>query len=385
MKLAVVIVNYKVRHYLAQCLHSVFKALEGIDGEVYVVDNASCDESVTYLRGLYPQVHFIENEENMGFARANNLAIRQTDSEYVMLLNPDTFINEGMIADCIGLLDSDPMIGATGVRMLNQDGTFAFESRRGIPTPFTAFCKMVGLNSLFPRSRTFGRYYMRYLDEHEPNAVEVISGACMFIRMSVLKQSGLFDEDFFMYGEDIDLSYRMLQTGSKNYYIPSRMLHYKGESSNKSSYRYVHIFYQAMYIFFRKHYSHYNWLLSVPIRMAIYMKGASEYLSRQLWSLIERNQTPLGMMQQCSFLLHGTNRNLERMVLICEANGLNYQTTAVEGLPTDYVVYDTDLSSYADILADLEHRASQPGKHPRVATYSSRLNCIITGDYVFEG
>ena len=384
MKLAVVIVNYKVKHYLAQCLHSVFKALDGIDGAVYVVDNASCDESVAYLRELYPQVHFVENEENIGFARANNLAIRMTDSEYVMLLNPDTFINEQLISDCINLLDSDATIGATGVRMLNQDGTFAFESRRGIPTPFTAFCKMVGLNSLFPRSRTFGRYYMRYLDEHEANPVEVVSGACMFIRRSVMKQSGLFDEDYFMYGEDIDLSFRMLQTGSKNYYVPSQMLHYKGESSDKNSYRYVHIFYQAMYIFFCKHYSHYNWLLSVPIRMAIYLKGASEYVSRQLWSWIERNQTPLGMMQQRSFMLRGTNRNLERMVSICETYGLNYQTDDTGTATVDYVVYDTDLYSYAEILADLEHSASQQGVHPRVATYSSRLKCIITGEFVFE-
>ena len=385
MKIAVVIVNYKVRHYLAQCLHSVFKALAGVDGMVYVVDNASGDESVSYLRELYPQVHFIESSENIGFARANNLAIRQTDSEYVLLLNPDTFINERLIADCISLLDSDPTIGATGVRMLNQDGTFALESRRGIPTPFVAFCKMVGLNSLFPRSHTFGRYYMRYLDEHDANAIEVISGACMFIRRSVLEKSGLLDEDFFMYGEDIDLSYRMLMTGSRNYYVPSLMLHYKGESSNKNTYHYVHIFYQAMYIFFCKHYSHYNWLLSVPIRSAIYLKGASEYVSRKLWGWTHRNHTVLDTLRSRRFLLRGSNRTMEKMVALCERYGLAYDISPDPARQPDYVVYDTDAFSYSDILTDMQERGSQPGPHPLIATYNERMGCLITGDYVFEG
>ena len=148
MKVSVIIVNYKVKFFLAQCLHSVFKAMEGIDGEVIVVDNDSQDDSIDYARELYaqyPQIRFIENKENLGFARANNIAIRQSKGEYVLLLNPDTVVNEHLLADCVALLDSNPGIGATGVRMLNENGTFAPESRRGIPTPFTAFCKMVGL------------------------------------------------------------------------------------------------------------------------------------------------------------------------------------------------------------------------------------------------
>ena len=270
------------------------------------------------------------------------------------------------------------------MRMLNQDGTFALESRRGVPTPFTAFCKMTGLNSLFPRSHTFGRYYMRYLDEHEANPVEVISGACMFIRRSVLDKCGLLDEDFFMYGEDIDLSYRMLQTGHRNYYLPTLMLHYKGESSNKNTYHYVYIFYQAMYIFFRKHYSHYNWLLSVPIRMAIYLKGASEYLSRKLWQLVGSKQTMLEYMQQKRYLLRGSNRNLEKMVDLCERHGLVYDQGSASYPAADYVVFDTDSFSYHDILCEMEQWGTDGNKRPMIATYSSQMNCIITGLYIFE-
>lgn len=384
MKLTVVIVNYKVGHYLAQCLHSVYRAMEGIDGQVYVVDNASGDGSVYLLRQLYPDVHYIESQDNLGFARANNLAIRRSDSDYVLLLNPDTIIGEQLLAQCINLLDTHAEIGATGVRMLNQDGSFALESRRGIPTPFVAFCKMVGLNSLFPQSHTFGRYYMRYLDEHEANPIEVISGACMFIRRSVLDRSGLLDEDYFMYGEDIDLSFRMLQAGSTNYYLPTPMLHYKGESSNKNTYHYVYIFYQAMYIFFRKHYSHYNWLLSVPIRIAIYLKGASEYVSRKLWGWTHRNHTVLDTLRSRRYLLRGSNRTLEKMVALCERYGLPYDITPDPARQPDYVVYDTEAFSYTDILTDLQHRAAQPGPHPLIATYNEHTGCLITGDYVFE-
>ena len=384
MKVSVVIVNFRVGHYLAQCLHSVYKALEGIDGEIFVVDNDSGDDSISFLRSLYPDVIYIENRENVGFARANNIAIRQARGEYILLLNPDTVINEGLIRDCITLLDSDINIGATGVRMLNQDGTFALESRRGIPTPFTAFCKMLGLCRVFPKSHVFGRYYMRYLDEHQATPVEVISGACMFIRSSVLDKCGLLDEDYFMYGEDIDLSYRLLQTGKQNYYLPTVMMHYKGESSNKNTYRYVYIFYQAMYIFFRKHYSHYSWLVSVPIRTAIYLKGASKYVSRKLWGWFGKDQTVLEYMQQKHYLLRGSNRTIEKMVAICDRNSLHYTQQESPAEHIDYIIYDTDTYSYSEILSDLEFRSKHSRSKSLIATYSERLGCIITGHYIFE-
>ena len=152
---------------------------------------------------------------------------------------------------------------------------------------------------------------MKYLDEYAAAPIEIISGACMFLRRSVLDECGLLDEDFFMYGEDIDLSYRMLQTGKQNYYIPSRIMHYKGESTQKNTFRYVYVFYEAMYIFFKKHYSNYNWILSVPIRSAIYLKGASEFLTRKVKGVFEKPMTVLQYLQTTRFLLRGSNKTLE--------------------------------------------------------------------------
>ena len=377
MKVSVIIVNYKVKYYLAQCLHSVFRALEGIDGEVIVVDNDSQDDSISYARELYPQVTFIENKENVGFARANNMAIRQSKGEYVVLLNPDTVVNEHLLVDCISLLDARPDIGATGVRMLNENGTFAPESRRGVPTPFTAFCKMVGLTKLFPKSRLFGRYYMKYLDEYAATPIEIISGACMFIRKSVLDECGLLDEDFFMYGEDIDLSYRMLKTGKLNYYVPTRIMHYKGESTHKNTFRYVYVFYEAMYIFFRKHYASYNWALSSPIRSAIYFKGATEFVSRKLRGWLVKPQTQQEFLQSVRFLLKGSNRTIESMVEICEHNKLVYDVVENETMKYDFVVFDVDEFSYSQILEELERRAKCKKTTACLATYSSRMDCIL--------
>lgn len=377
MKVSVIIVNYKVKYYLAQCLHSVLKAMDGIDGEIIVVDNDSQDDSIDYARELYPQVTFIENKENLGFSCANNIAIRQSKGEYVLLLNPDTIVNEHLLADCIILLDTHPEIGATGVRMLNENGTFAPESRRGVPTPFTAFCKMVGLTSLFPKSRLFGRYYMKYLDEYAATPIDIISGACMFIRKSVLGECGLLDEDFFMYGEDIDLSYRMLKTGKQNYYLPTRILHYKGESTHKNTFRYVYVFYEAMYIFFRKHYASYNWILSVPIRSAIYLKGGVEFFSRKLRGWLKKPMSDQEYLQTVRFLLKGSNRTIEAMVEICEHNKLAYDVVENDTIQYDYVVFDVDEFSYDQILEELERKSKSKKSVTRLGTYSSRMGCIL--------
>ena len=252
MKLSVVIVSYNVRLLLEQCLRSVERALEGIEGEIFVVDNHSSDDSVGYLQPLFPDVHFIANKENVGFARANNQAIRQSKAEYVLLLNPDTLVYENTLRDSVAFLDSHP------------EGVPAPESRRAVPTPWIAFKKMIGFSR---------KYYMSDLPWDKPGRIEVISGAYCMLRRQALDQIGLLDEDFFMYGEDIDLSYRLLKGGWQNWYLPLDIIHYKGESTQKSSFRYVHVFYQAMLIFFRKHYGHLSFLLSLPIQAAIYFRA----------------------------------------------------------------------------------------------------------------
>ena len=263
-KISIVIVSYNVCQLLDECLQSAGRALDGIEGDIYVVDNRSTDHTVEKLRSKYPQVHFIANQSNVGFARANNQAIRMSDAEYVLLLNPDTVVYEPTIKGCLDFMDAHPETGGVGVRMLNREGRPAPESRRAIPTPWVSMLKMMG----FTR-----RYYMSHLSWDEPGRIEVVSGAYCLLRRKALNQVGLLDEDFFMYGEDIDLSFRLLKGGWQNWYLPFDIIHYKGESTEKTSFRYVHVFYDAMLIFFRKHYGHLSILLSLPIKIAIYFRA----------------------------------------------------------------------------------------------------------------
>ena len=263
-KISIIIVSYNVCQLLDECLNSVERALQGIDGEVFVVDNNSADDTIGQLQPRHQQVRFIANPDNRGFASANNQAIRQAEGEYVLLLNPDTVVFPDTLRQAIGFMDAHPEAGGAGVRMLSRDGKPAPESRRAVPTPWVAFLKMLGWSH---------RYYMSHLPWDQPAQIEVISGAFCLLRHQALDQIGLLDEDFFMYGEDIDLSYRLLKGGWQNWYLPYDIIHYKGESTRKSSFRYVHVFYQAMLIFFRKHYSHLSMVYTLPIQTAIYFRA----------------------------------------------------------------------------------------------------------------
>jgi len=284
MKLSVVIVNYNVKYFLEQCLHSVLKACDGISSEVFVVDNNSVDASVEMVKQKFPAVTLIANNENTGFSKANNQAILQSKGEYVLLLNPDTVVEEDTFRKIVGFMDMHPDAGALGVKMLDGSGKFLPESKRGLPTPKAAFYKISGLAALFPKSRTFGQYHLGYLNREKTNEVEILAGAFMLLRKSVIDKIGLLDEDFFMYGEDIDLSYRILKAGYKNYYFPeTRIIHYKGESTKKSSVNYVLVFYNAMIIFARKHFSSKNAAaFTFIIRIAIYLRAGAAILNRFL-------------------------------------------------------------------------------------------------------
>jgi GT2 family glycosyltransferase len=255
MKLSVIIVNYNVKYFLEQALLSVRKASANLEVEVFVVDNNSVDESVQMVREKFPEVQLIVNKHNPGFSIANNQAIRQSKGEYVLLLNPDTVVEEDTFEKCIEFMDAHPKAGGLGVRMIDGSGKFLPESKRGFPAPFVAFAKTFGLSRIFPRSKTFNHYHLGYLSEHENHEVEVLAGAFMLLRKSVLDEIGLLDEAFFMYGEDIDLSYRIIKAGYKNYYLSdTSIIHYKGESTKKGSLNYVRTFYNAMIIFARKHF-----------------------------------------------------------------------------------------------------------------------------------
>ncbi|HOK97806.1 MAG TPA: glycosyltransferase [Bacteroidales bacterium] len=288
MKLSVIIVNYNVKYFLEQCLYSVQRAIKDIAAEVLVVDNHSVDGSCAMVREKFPWVHLIANQENVGFSRANNQAIRIARGEYVLLLNPDTVVQEDTFVKCIEFMDAHPEGGALGVKMIDGKGHFLPESKRALPTPWVAFYKIFGLSRLFPKSRTFGRYHLTYLNPDQIHEVEILSGAFMFIRRKVLDEIGLLDETFFMYGEDIDLSYRIIQAGYKNYYFPhTSIIHYKGESTKKGSLNYVLVFYQAMIIFAQKHFAHdasYRYL-TFFIRLAIYLRALLSLLKRIFMAL----------------------------------------------------------------------------------------------------
>lgn len=275
MKLSIIIVNYNVRYFLEQCLISVFKATENIDAEVFVVDNISSDDSVEMVKANFPKVNLIANKENVGFSKANNQAIKISKGEYVLLLNPDTVVEEDAFEKCIEFMDMHPEAGGLGVKMIDGNGIFLPESKRGLPTPSVSFYKIFGLSALFPKSKTFAKYHLGYLPEEEINEIEVLSGAYMWMRKSVLDETGYLDESFFMYGEDIDLSYRIIKAGYKNYYYPkTRIIHYKGESTKKGSINYVFVFYNAMIIFSKKHFAKKAKAFSFFINIAIYLRAS---------------------------------------------------------------------------------------------------------------
>lgn len=281
--LSVIIVNYNVREFLEQALRSLARAGRYVDMEVFVVDNSSVDGSVSMVRSEFPNVTVIANDRNVGFSRANNQAMNAARGRYLLILNPDTIVQEDTLETLIDFMDAHPRAGAVGCKILHPDGTFARESRRAFPTPEVAFYRLVGLASLFPSSRRFGRYNMTYLPEDEVAEVDALSGSCMMVRREALYDSpdvsgagaGLLDEDFFMYGEDLDWCYRIQQAGWKIYYTPeTQIIHYKGESTKKGELRYVRLFYGAMMHFTEKHFEYrYSRLFASILRAGILLRA----------------------------------------------------------------------------------------------------------------
>lgn len=407
LKLSVIIVNYNVKYYLDQCISSVLRAFEVMKkasssdssvneevAEIIVVDNHSADGSVDYLEKrypqmLYPMVRFVRSAHNLGFARANNIAIRQSRGEYVLLLNPDTIVGEDALKASVDFMDAHEDAGAVGVRMLGAQGRRAMESRRGLPTPMVSFFKMLGFCNRWPHHRLFGKYYMGYLPWDEPCQIEVVSGAYCMLRRKALDEVGLLDEAFFMYGEDIDLSYRVLKGGYHNYYLPVDILHYKGESTQKSSFRYVHVFYEAMLIFFRKHYSGMTFLLSLPIKTAIYAKA----LMALVGMLSERMRKSLGFFAPSAegaqhYVFVGSQEMQDacrdiarRLGLDAEFHDSEVQEDKSEAIWSEkndnVLVLDADSMSYADMLKRM-NRLSDMNVNVTLGTYSKEIGKIIT-------
>ena len=255
MDLSVIIVNYNVKYFLEQCLCSVLKACENIEAEIFVVDNNSTDGSKEYLEGRFPTVIFKWLKTNCGFGKANNSVLKEVNGGYILFLNPDTIVPEDCFEKCLNFFKANNNCAALGVHMVDGAGKFLKESKRSFPSPLTSFFKMTGFTALFPSSKLFAKYYAGHLPEHENNEVDVLAGAYMMLNKKTLDSIKGFDEDFFMYGEDIDLSYRIQRSGLKNFYFAGTgIIHFKGESTQKNSYHYISTFYDAMQQFVTKHY-----------------------------------------------------------------------------------------------------------------------------------
>ena len=315
MKLSVIIVSYNVEHFLAQCLISVERAIEHYSNQtsshlsqidVFVVDNISVDGTCHMVKERFPWVTLIENSENVGFSKANNQAIHISNAEYVLLLNPDTVIQEDTFLKCISFADDNPKLGGMGVPMFDGSGKYLPESKRGIPTPWASLSRISGLFRLAPKSKHLNSYYAGHLSADENHKIDVLSGAFMWMRKSALDEVGVLDEDFFMYGEDIDLSWRIVKGGWENHYFTgTRIIHYKGESTKKGSLNYVSIFYKAMLIFAAKHFEgsqarSFNFLIRIAIYFRAFISVLRRIVTRMTWPLLEGLFLQIGLF----LLLH---------------------------------------------------------------------------------
>ena len=390
MILSVIIVNYRVKHFLELCLHSVQKALRGIDAEVIVVDNHSGDDSVTFLRPLFPAVTFIVNTANVGFARANNQALQQARGDYILFLNPDTILPEDIATRCISFLQSTPGIGGLCPRMIDGSGRFLKESRRGFPSPWVAACKLFGLTALFPHSRLFATYYLGHLPAGRSHPSPVLSGACLWISRAALTRVGPFDGDYFMYAEDIDLSYRLEQAGYVNYYFAdATIVHFKGESTQKDI-RHIRQFYKAMSQFRRKHFnSGLSRVFASGLEAAIWLRaglGAIGRIARrpspssaqapspgQAPSPASPRQSPSALPRHT--WLAGDPAGVKRLRALLPAAG--NRTLAPDAQHADEIIFcEGEAFSFKKCIAELE-AAAPYAEHRQVKFYAAGSQAVV--------
>jgi len=261
MQLSVIILNYNVRYFLEQCVLSVQKALEGIDGEIIVIDNASSDDSCKMMKTKFPHIKLIENKDNLGFPKGNNIGVAQAKGEYICILNPDTVVAEDTFSKILNTKNWTLNTGIIGCKLIDGAGNFLPESKRGVPKPWVAFTKIFGLYKI---SNYFGKYYAQHLSENETGKVDILVGAFMVMKRELYLEVGGFDENCFMYSDDIDLSYLVLKTGKSNYYFhETSVIHYKGESTVRDG-TYMKRFREAMQFFYKKHFKK-SWVFDVMI------------------------------------------------------------------------------------------------------------------------
>lgn len=354
MRVSVILISYRVPFFLEQCLASVRAAVavSPVPVEIIVVDNAPGDGSLDYLKPRFPEVRYIEPGENLGFGKANNLAWKAAGGQHIVFLNPDTLIPESFFKASLAFLEKAPQAGALGYRMIDGSGRFLPESKRGFPTLWASFCKMSGIGSIFPQNRLFSGYYQGFLPENSPNPVPILSGAALWVRRELLEKTGGFDESFFLYAEDIDLSYQLTLTGNQNWYFPEiTLLHFKGESSRKSPEHYRN-FYGAMSVFVKKYRnSHFRGIWGPILLLLIRLQG---YFARifgksaqnpvvfdEKWPKIGQNQAISGSSGCC--LEPGSGLSYADTIELIEKYGQNCPLF-VHGKGTHSVVGSPDRS-----------------------------------------
>ena len=266
MQLSVIILNYNVRYFLELCVLSVQKAIQNLDAEIIVVDNHSSDDSSVLMKTQFPSIRYIENATNFGFPKGNNIAVAAAKGEYICILNPDTVVAENTFEKILAFAKSKTDLGIVGCKLIDGSGSFLPESKRGIPTPWVAFTKIFGLYKLFPKSSFFNKYYAQHLGENQTVKVDILVGAFMVMKRELYNELGGFDENCFMYADDIDLSYRALQNGKSNYYFAdTTVIHYKGESTTRDQ-KYMMHFQEAMQFFYKKHFRKsivFDWMMQI--------------------------------------------------------------------------------------------------------------------------
>ncbi len=363
MQLSIIIVNYNVKYFLEHCLLSVIKASKNIEVEIFVIDNNSTDGSEQYIANKFPNVHFLWGNENMGFGKASNYPLPFVKGEYVLFLNPDTIVAEDCFTNCISFFESHKDCGAVGVRMIDGAGNFLKESKRSLPTASAGFFKMIGLAEIYPTSKLFAQYYAGNVAEKENNKVDVLAGAFMMLSKKAIVLTKGFDESFFMYGEDIDLSYRIQQAGLQNYYLgKTSIIHFKGESTQKKSSSYIKYFYGAIKRFIDKHYAKQNaklWLMNVVIILGKYFAKA-----KQLFSKINTNKKATTKLR-CIYVgnesqaenIHAIIQNSGN-IIIAKTNSIENVFAIIEQNNSDAVIFSEDSISNKTIIENL-HRLPQ--------------------------
>ncbi|MES2806272.1 MAG: glycosyltransferase family 2 protein [Bacteroidota bacterium] len=356
MQLSVIILNYNVRFFLEQCVLSVQNALETIDGEIIVIDNNSSDDSCVMMKQRFPKVKLIQNNENIGFPKGNNIGVAQAQGEYICILNPDTVVAEDTFVKILAFAQKQSDLGILGCKLIDGTGNFLPESKRGVPTPFVAFTKITGLYKLFPKSRTFGKYYAAHLNENQTGKVDILVGAFMFMKRDLYLEMGGFDEDCFMYSDDIDLSYRVLKEGKSNYYFhETTVIHYKGESTIKDE-TYMKRFQEAMNFFYKKHFR-------VSVIFSLFMEIGIVFfsLAKMFQGKSSRN---FGIkMTPKLYLLYSANEKLvDKLRLVLQKKVLFHDlktekmviSSSVKSKISTEVILDNEFISFKECIAILE-------------------------------